>query len=295
MNIRQKKLYKWRQEEGFLERSEKRSRSLMFSVVIPTFNQVETIEDTLQSVIRQDYGNIELIVIDGGSTDGTVDLIQGYRQYISYFESKRDAGQSSAINKGFRKASGDIYAWINSDDFYLEGAFTKVAKCFDENEKIDIVIGGGDIVTKDCKFLKHIPGIEMVRSNLLAWDANNWIMQQSCFWKADLWKESGGVDETLNLLMDYDLWFRYSKLGLSKTINTDLAVMRYYPSAKTVLHKNRAKEEVAYVYGKNGAYDNLRKLVRDLVHDKEELEKRMTKQERRLSIRLFKRIGLGGI
>jgi len=293
--MQKKILYKWQHGEDFIRRHEKPLEDLMFSIVIPTFNQVETIEDTLQSILRQDYGNVEIIVIDGGSTDGTVDLVQSYMQYISYFESKRDAGQSCAINKGFQKASGDIFAWINSDDFYLEGAFSKVAECFDRDGTIDIVIGGGDIVTMDCKFLKHVTGMDMVRSQLLKWEENNWIMQQSCFWRSELWKKSGGVDETLHLLMDYDLWLRYAELGVSRTIDYDLAVMRYYPDAKTVLYKHKVKEEVAYVYGKNHAYDKLKELVRELMHDKEVLEKRISKQERRLTNRLLKRIGLGDI
>jgi glycosyltransferase involved in cell wall biosynthesis len=290
-----KGLYKWESESCGVERSPHKKEDIKFSIVIPTLNQVSTLEDTLQSVIRQDYSNYELIIIDGGSTDGTIDLVMEYKEYVSYFKSEKDTGQSSAINKGFKKASGDIYAWINSDDFYLQGAFSNVASIFEKNRSIDVVVGAGEIVTKECVFLKHVKAMPMKRTNLLMWENDKWIMQQCCFWKSEVWKKSGGVDESLHLLMDYDLWLRYSNYANSCTTESVLAVMRYYPGAKTISEKKRVNEEIAYVYAKNNAYDKVRALVRRMEEEKTELARSIEKEKRRLSHRLFNRIGLGKI
>jgi glycosyltransferase involved in cell wall biosynthesis len=236
-----------------------------FSVVIPTLNQADTIEHTLLSIIHQDYKNFEIIVIDGGSTDNTTDIINKYRPWITYYISGVDSGQSNAINRGFALATGDIYAWINSDDYYLPFAFRRIAEQFSNHKEIDIIVGSGDVISKDFKFLKHITPMQMERQNLLRWLEGKWIMQQACFWTDKVWKECGGVDESLQLLMDFDLWFRFSKLGRSRLINEPLAAMRYYPDIKTVTLKDIVKEETAYVFAKNSEFTEVRKIVGELV------------------------------
>lgn len=287
-----KNLYKWEVDNCELKRSPQKIGDIKFSIVIPTLNQVKTFEDTLQSVIRQDYGNYEIIVIDGGSTDGTIDMVMEYKEYISYFKSEKDSGQSSAINKGFKKATGDVYAWINSDDFYLQGAFSQVASVFKRDNSVDIVVGAGEIVTRECIFLKYIPAMEMERKNLLMWEDDKWIMQQCCFWRSEVWKKSGGVDESLHLLMDYDLWLNYSNFAKSCTIESILAVMRYYPGAKTISERERVNEEMAYVYAKNNAYDKVRALVRRIEKDKAKLSKSLEEEEKKLTRRFLNKIGL---
>lgn len=290
MNI--KDLYRWEVEDCDVKRSDHRTGDIKFSIVIPTLNQVETLEDTLQSVIRQDYGNYEIIIIDGGSTDGTIDMVMDYKEYIDYFKSEKDSGQSSAINKGFKEATGDIYAWINSDDFYLQGAFSQVASVFERDNSLDIVIGAGEIVTRECAFLKHIPAMEMKRKNLLMWENDKWIMQQCCFWKSEVWRRSGGVDESLHLLMDYDLWLNFSNFAKSSTTESVLAVMRYYPGAKTISEREKVNEEMAYVYAKNNAYDKVKALVRRIEKEKAELARNLEEEERKLTRRFFNKIGL---
>lgn len=267
-------LYGWennsnlQKSEGFGKRNED---SLKISIVIPTLNQAGTLEDTLFSITNQNYSNYEIIVMDGGSCDGTSGVIHRYRDWIEHYHSGKDGGQSQAINKGFRLATGQIYAWINSDDFYLPGAFDKIIEKFNNSPGIDIVVGAGDIVTIDCKFLKHISSMEMNRANLIEWHKDKWIMQQSCFWSSSIWKLSGGVDETLKLLMDFDLWLRFSELGKSLTISDKLAVMRYYSEAKTVSLKKNVREEEAYVYAKNGEFAELRRVINELVETNSKL------------------------
>ena len=232
------------------------------SIVIPTLNQGETIEDTLLSIIWQDYKNYELIVMDGGSTDNTHEILNRYRGWITKIVSEPDKGQSHAINKGFKLATGDIYAWINSDDFYLPGAFTKIAGCFRSDQAVRFVVGAGDVVSKEQKFLKHIPAHQLDAQALLNWSNDSWVMQQSCFWTASLWKDAGGVDESLSLLFDYDLWFKFSKLCPTTVIQDKLAVMRFYPEIKTVLQRGKTSTELAYVRNKNKSFDTKNSLTR---------------------------------
>ena len=111
------------------------------SIVTPSYNQAEFLERTILSVLNQDYPNLEYIIIDGGSTDGSVEIIKKYEKYLAYWVSEKDKGQSDAINKGFQKSTGDILAWLNSDDTYLSGTLFKVVKAFQENPNADLIFG----------------------------------------------------------------------------------------------------------------------------------------------------------
>lgn len=289
-------LYGWSERLSDFKRSKQQNDpeigDLKISIVIPTLNQATTIGDTILSIINQDYENYEIIVMDGGSDDGTLDRLEDYRRYITFLVSEPDKGQSSAINKGFDLASGDIYAWINSDDYYLPGSFSKVVTRFMTMSDIDIVVGGGYIVNRDNMFLKQIDPMQLTRENLLQWDNDKWIMQQSCFWTSSLWKKCHGVDEDLHLLMDFDLWLRFSENGNSATIDDTLGVMRYYPEAKTVSQKIKMKEELGYVYAKNGAFIEVKKVIHELVMINKELSSIIENRDRKLLTRLLKRIGV---
>jgi len=290
-DIRSKIMYGWNNDQ-LGPTDEKQPSNQKISIVVPTLNHGDTIEHTLLSIINQGDQNYEIIVMDGGSSDNTKEIIDKYRDYITYFESRKDNGQSDAINRGFSFADGDIYAWINSDDYYLPNAFRLVKKTFSENNGIDIVVGSGDVVTKDCQFLKHIKGLEMKRDNLLGWHNDQWIMQQCCFWTAEIWKRSGGVDEDLHLLMDYDLWLRFASMGRSKAIEDRIAIMRFYKEAKTVALRSRMKEEEAYVYAKNRAFPELRTIVKELSLRNEELTSIVVKYEGNLINKMLRKIGV---
>ena len=235
------------------------------SIVIPTLNQSSTLEDTILSITNQGYCNYEIILVDGGSTDNTKFIASKYKDYIAVFESKKDNGQSSAINRGFSYASGDIYAWLNSDDYYLPDAFEMVVSNYRRAHSFDVFVGAGDIVSFNSVFLKHIREMKMSYDHVLQWREDKWLMQQSCFWTCDLWNQVGGVDESLTLLMDIDLWLRFSRVAETVTTPATLAAMRYYPSAKSSFMRNKVKEEMGYIFAKNHEFDKVAELIHDLV------------------------------
>jgi glycosyltransferase involved in cell wall biosynthesis len=265
---------------------------LRFSVVVPTLNQGDTIEDTLRSILEQDYSNVEIIVADGGSCDGTAAVLDRYRPHLARVFKGPDRGQSDAINKGFRAASGDILCWLNSDDYFLPGALRRVADRFAADPAVRFVVGAGDVISKDHRFLRHIPALPMTEATLLNWKNDQWVMQQCCFWSRSLWQEVGGVDENLHLLMDYDLWFRLSRATEATLIPEKLAVMRYHPDVKTVRQRSKSSEELAYVYAKNGAFQSLRELVAELVAAQAGQQERLSRIEASLPVRLLKRLSL---
>jgi glycosyltransferase involved in cell wall biosynthesis len=263
-----------------------------FSVVIPTLNQAETIEDTLLSLIHQNYPNLEIIVADGGSSDATASVLNRYREHLNALLPGPDKGQSDAINKGFARASGDIFFWLNSDDYLLPGALWRVAASFQADANLEFVVGAGDVISLDHQFLRHIPPMAMDEATMLNWKNDQWVMQQCCFWTKELWQRVGGVDEQLHLLMDYDLWFRFSRRTIATMINEKLAVMRYYPETKTVKQRKKTSEELAYVYAKNGALASLREQVADLVFQYGEKDEYLDRIHNSLPVRLLKRLSL---
>jgi len=263
-----------------------------FSIVIPSYNQGGYIEDTILSILGQHYANLELIVVDGASTDDTPAVLNRYRDHIDVLIQEPDGGQSEAINKGFRHATGDILGWINSDDFLLPGALSTVADLFHLHPTRDMVIGAGDVISADQSFLRHIPGRDLDKETLLGFRDDCWILQQACFWKASLWRAVGGVDESLHLLMDYDLWFRFAALTRPLVTQSKLGAMRFYPDVKTVRQHQRLTSELAYVYAKNGVFSALQALVSDLDCERGVALSRLGVFERHPAVRVLRRLRL---
>jgi len=265
----------------------------LFSIVIPTLNQGAFIEDTLLSILWQGYDNVEIIVVDGGSTDETPTVLERYRPWISVLISEPDRGQSDAINKGFRRASGSILAWLNSDDLYLPGAFRTVLAAFAAQPGGRWVIGSGDIISADQSFLRHVPAREGSKQTLLDLENDCFLLQQSCFWSASLWREAGGeVDETLSLLMDYDLWWRFSRRCSGIVTQEKLGAMRYYATVKTRRQGDRFPAELATIYARYGASEPLERLVQRLLAEKSALGERLQALEHQLPVRLLRRLRL---
>ena len=202
--------------------------SLKISIITPSFNQGQYIEETILSVIGQNYRNLEYIIIDGGSKDSTVDIIKKYEDKITYWESLKDKGQSDAINKGLNKATGDIVAWLNSDDMYTENALKRVASIFAKNPDIDIVYGNVWQYYPD-KTEKHINVKFHPRHFLTGVNMH----QPSVFWRRRVHEDVGFIDESLYYTMDYDLWLRLFYNYKSYKTESILSKFRCHQDAKT--------------------------------------------------------------
>lgn len=203
------------------------------SIVTPSYNQGQFIEETIRSVLLQGYPNLEYIIIDGGSTDNSVEIIKKYERWLAYWVSEPDRGQSHAINKGFEQATGEIMAWINSDDYYASNAFVSIAQAFSENET--------RWVAADCETLTP-DGSLMVGWGRPKEESWRWFLgclypQPGIFWRSSLWK-SNKIDENLQYSFDYDLWMQFSGNQTFPTwLNTTLAFFRWHERSKTATSK----------------------------------------------------------
>ncbi len=184
-----------------------RSALLHVSVVMPSFNHAKYIRDAIDSVLSQDYPDIDLLVMDGGSSDDTVEILKSYGDKIRWV-SQKDKGQCDAINRGLGQLTGDIICWLNSDDLFTPGAIRAVAETFTARPEIDFVYGKGWTIAEDGK-LKGDSGV----LPLDVWKLihqRNFIQQPSCFFRRSLFEKVGPVDEKLYYVMDWELWIRFA-------------------------------------------------------------------------------------
>lgn len=202
------------------------------SIVTPSYNQGDYIEETIRSVILQGYPNLEYIVMDGGSTDNSVDIIKKYDSYIDYWVSEPDNGQADAIYRGVEMATGEIIAYINSDDIYYPGALYKIAEKFMQNPTRNwltgktIFIDELSIPTKDQP--TYLP-INMFINVYLG----NFISQQSTFWKKDFFSLVGGFDRNLQFAFDYELFLKFLDIEKPLWMDDQLSGFRSHPLSKT--------------------------------------------------------------
>ena len=208
--------------------------SITVSVVTPSFNQARYLEETLRSVLSQREQLHEYFVIDGGSTDRSVDLIRKYAPAgIDYWTSEKDRGQSDAIQKGFDRATGDVIAWLNSDDVYLPGAVAKVRQAFERNPDWDVITSNYVLMDGETR----LTGCYRRPRQRLAWARRGqWLIcQQGCFFRRSLFERAGGVDLRLHCMMDADLWARFFRLGANwGHVNDYLAGFRWHDESKTM-------------------------------------------------------------
>ena len=218
------------------------------SVVTPSLNQGRFLEECITSVIKQDYPDFEYIIIDGGSTDNSLDIIAEYKQYLAYSVSEPDNGQSSAINKGFNEAKGELVAWLNADDYYLSGAFRKVAEAYGRNPKASFYFGNGLRVDSQgmtkSKFFES-ETVHFNRDALLY--CLNYILQPSTFINASCIKKIDFLDEDLHYGMDTDLWLKLSKEKLPAFVPEILAASREYGDTKTSTGSFQRIEELRQI------------------------------------------------
>ena len=202
------------------------------SVVTPSYNQGQFIEETIRSVLLQGYPNLEFIIIDGGSTDNTLEIIRKYEPWLAYWVSEPDRGQSHAINKGIDKATGEIVFWLNSDDLVLPGAFVRVAELFSIHPDISIITGQAQIINENGEMVGKLKSYFTSWEELIT-NPGNSIRQISTFFRRSLFDLYGLLDEGLFIAMDTDLLSRFTKYHSPLLLSDELSAFRVQPNAKT--------------------------------------------------------------
>lgn len=218
------------------------------SIVTPSFNQAPYIEATIRSVLNQGYPNLEYIIIDGGSDDGSAEIIEGYSDRLAYWVSEPDEGQTDALIKGFRRATGEIMGWLCSDDLYEPYTLPEVADVFTRNPQWQVVYGDSVWMDTGGNFIK--PKKE-IRFNRFIWMYDyNYLPQPSTFWRRGLYEQTGGLDRRLNLAMDADLWIRFAELADLHHVPRRWSRMRYYPEQKNLRLREDSDREDALIRGR---------------------------------------------
>ena len=202
------------------------------SVVTPSYNQGRFLEQTIRSVLLQGYPNLEYIVVDGGSTDGSVEIIRRYEKSLAWWVSEPDRGQSHAINKGFARATGEILAWLNSDDYYLPGVLATVARAWRDSNRPAALVGRGMSVTEDGVPIHTSPAKELT-FDAIVWWCDRCLFQSSCFFPAQAYRAVGGVDEQLHYAMDMDLWLKLIKVVPFRHVDGVLSAAHRHSHMKT--------------------------------------------------------------
>lgn len=215
------------------------------SIVTPSYNQARYLEGTIRSVLLQGYPNLEYIVIDGGSTDGSVAIIQKYARWLAAWVSEADAGQSDAINKGLALATGDIVAWLNSDDLYLPHTFSLVAKKMWSNGRCrhEVVYGDCRILDTNGAFVKRWHAKPVSYRRLLTYWRGNFAVPQQTVFVAGRAREEMRCDPSLHFAMDWELYLRLSRRYTFTYIPKELAAFRLHAGAKSAGGEQAFREE----------------------------------------------------
>ncbi len=225
--------------------------SPLVSIITPSFNQARYLETTIQSVLAQDYPRIEYIIVDGGSTDGSVDIIRKYESRLAWRVSEKDKGQTDAINKGFAHATGQILAWLNSDDTYEPGAVAAAVNYLTEHPEAGMVYADCNFINEDGRVIGKFGAAQTDLRRLREGYVH--IPQQTMFFRADLWEQVGPLDPSFFFAMDYDLWTRIAARSKIKYLpGQTWANFRLHTSGKTIAADDRCWPEMLKVHYRDG-------------------------------------------
>jgi glycosyltransferase involved in cell wall biosynthesis len=235
------------------------------SIVTPSYNQGQFLEKTIRSVLLQGYPNLEYIIIDGGSTDESIEIIKKYEHLLTYWVSEKDQGQCDAINKGFKRTNGEILAWLNSDDYYFKDALCRVAK-YSWKEHIGAVVGIGYYVNMKGQKILLIEPKELTFQAFLDWINSSYFLQPSCFFTRKAWLECGPLDTNLNYCMDVKLWLDISKKYSFERINQALSCALAHKKSKTIGQGEYSQAETILLIFKYGGEDIAKKHLYDFMN-----------------------------
>lgn len=214
------------------------------SIVIPSCNQGQFIEQAITSVLGQNYPHIELIIVDGGSTDATADIVRKYQERISYWISEPDHGQAEAINKGFTQARGDILGWLNTDDMYLPCTFSKVAAILKPVSESGLVYGGCLHVYEGTT---HTYGFLPPDFDAEQLTYTDYLIQPSTFWTRALWEQVGNLNESYHYVLDWEWFIRAARFCRFIPIKDYLSIYRMHPTHKSGQGNEQRQEEIMHI------------------------------------------------
>jgi glycosyltransferase involved in cell wall biosynthesis len=204
----------------------------LVSIVTPSFNQASFLEQTIRSVLDQDYPSLEYIVVDGASTDASVDIIKKYSDRLAWWLSEKDKGQGDAINRGLARAKGEIIAWINSDDYYLPNAISSAVNVFEQYPRVMLVYGDMLAVDQNRETTNVLRYKQYSLEDLLCFQI---IGQPAVFFRRDVYEKVGGLDASFHFMLDHHLWIRIAEQGEILHVPQLWAAARYHPHAKNRL------------------------------------------------------------
>lgn len=217
------------------------------SIVTPSYNQAPYLEECIDSVLSQGYPNLEYVVMDGGSNDGSVEIIKKYEKHLTYWQSCQDGGHYAAINTGFSKTSGEIMAWLNSDDRYHPNAFLKVACAFSEHPEVNWLTGRRTVFNEDgtLQGMDRFYPQYSIKKMLSGYFDTPCIMQETTFWRRLLWEKAGGhLDLAYKLAADTELWLRFFRTDFLHTLDALLGGFRKQAGNRSVQHGESYLREV---------------------------------------------------
>ncbi len=222
----------------------------LVTIITPSYNQAPYLEDTILSVLMQDYPNIEYFIVDGGSTDGSLEIIKKYANQIAGWVSEPDQGQTDAINKGFSMANGEVLAWINSDDTYYPHAVKEAVDFLSSHPDVGLVYGDTNFINSNGRIIGRFNAQQTSYRRLRR--GGVYIPQQSSFFRAEVWKEVGPLDPDFYFAMDYDLWVRIAKEREIAYVPKLWANFRLHDDAKSIADDIRCWPEMLEVHRRDG-------------------------------------------
>lgn len=231
---------------------------MRISVITPSLNQGRFLGATMASIHDQDYVDLEHIVIDGESTDESIEIIKTYSDSLAYWVSEPDRGQTDALIKGFERSTGDIQCWLNSDDLFEPGTLGEVAQYFDQHPEVDFVYGDSMWIDNKGKVVKQQREHGF---NRFVWMYDhNYIPQPSAFWRRSLYERVGGLDPWFNLGMDADLWIRFAEFTRPRHVRRDWSRARFYAEQKNTRLRGKSLEEFQVIRNRYKPNESPRKL-----------------------------------
>lgn len=266
------------EEEYLQEKTPKGAPKI--SIVIPIYNSAQFLEKTLRSLLYNDLSNVELILMDGGSKDHTMQIVQHYSDMFTHIVSEPDKGQSDAINKGYERATGDILYWLNGDDIILPNTLSKVGQYFVKNPNCDVLVGNAYMTELDFSPINHfIFSPEKLKFNHLLDYARNHLVQPSVFFTRAAWEKAGPLDINDHYAMDADLFIGMAKHFELEHINIDIAYSVYHEDCKTRGARAESITSLALVQAKHGGLREAKNTLDVLIGLHKELEQKMETED----------------